>query len=288
MATRGIERILWVYWEMPRGMHTLPPHIALCRRIMEQMARDYTLKVVTPENVRNYIPDLPARVFRVSLAPNGRVERYFRRAARRARAIAVRADYIRAFLLEKYGGLYVDSDAIILGDLQTYFDRLERAGFLVTRRSSFGKSHASVGFYGSVGGGEIIREYATAMRQRLQCNLDHDWNEVGATLLTSIVDRHRGEVAEVSEEEVQPITFEEADQKFASTSIDPDDVITARTRIFMLYSGPFQKSLAGLDEEELFRSDRLISKIFRRALGSRAQSASVAALASSRSRAAFG
>lgn len=101
---------------------------------MERKAVGYTLKVVTSDNLRDYLPDLPDRVFRIALQPRRKWQKYFSRRARRAAAIALRADYIRAFLLERYGGLYVDSDAIVLEDLAPYFEDMERVGFLVMRR----------------------------------------------------------------------------------------------------------------------------------------------------------
>lgn len=252
---------------MPPGVTTLPPHISLCRQIMQQKAIGYKLNVVTPQNLHCYLPDLPGRVFRIALRANGRWERFFGRGRRRTSAIALRADYVRAFLLERHGGIYIDSDAIILKDLAPSFEKLEQAGFLVTRRSSFGKSYVSVNLYGSLAGGPVIKEYAAALRNRLECGLDYGWNEVGAEMLTPIVDRHLKEVAFMSEEEVQPVTFEEADTKFSSTALEIDEVLTEKAIVFMLYSGPFKGSLSGVSEQKLYGSDRLISKVFRRAFG---------------------
>jgi hypothetical protein len=80
---------------------------------------------------------------------------------------------------------------------------------------------------------------------------------------SAAVDRHAHDVGIVSEAEVQPITFEEADEKFASTTLDLKDVLPDQAKIFMLYSGPFKKALAGLSRKELYGSERLVSKAFR-------------------------
>jgi hypothetical protein len=260
-------RTLWVYWEMAPGARELPPHIAICRKIMERKAVGYTLNVVTPQNVRSYIPDLPDRVTKIALKPRGRFEKYFQKGMRRDGAIALRADYIRAFLLENYGGLCIDADAIIIGDLVPIFEKVEDTGFVICRRETFGKSHVSVGFYGSAAHGLVISEYADALRSRLLGALEYDWNEVGAGMLTPIVDKHLGHVAILPERSIQPITFEEADEKFASTDIQIADVITPETKVFMLFSSPFKGALAMLGEDDLLRGDRLISKAFRHALG---------------------
>ena len=265
-----MERILWVYWEMAPGVHSLPPHIALCREIMERNARDYRLNVVTPENIRTYLPDLPDRLSKIALKPRGRIQKYFGRRSRRAAAIAVRADYIRAFLLERYGGIYIDSDAIVLGDLSEFFAAVERVGFTITQRESFGKSHVSINFYGSAPGNSIITEYTDFMRWRITGNLDHTYNEVGADVLTPIVNRHLSNVAIIPERLIQPVTYEDADAKFASTTLELADVVAPEARVFMLYNHPFRRggSMELADREQLINGNTLLSKVFRHALAS--------------------
>lgn len=260
------KRVLWAYWEMAPGTAELPPHIALCREIMERRAIGYDFRLVTPANVRSLLPDLPRRINRITLNPRGRLEKYFGWRERKARAIAQRADYIRAFLLERYGGLYIDSDAIIIGDLAPIFEAVEQTGFAICRRNSFGKSHVSVGLYGSIANGQIIREYCDALRRRIAGPLNYNWNEVGAEMLTPIVDRHVGDVSEIPEKIVQPVTWEAADEIFSSTELQFSEVAPNESAVFMLYSGPFRRSLAGVDRDELISSDRLVSKAFRRGL----------------------
>ncbi len=237
---------------------------------MERKARGYRLNVVTPENVRAYLPDLPDRLNRIALKPRGRFEKYFARRSRRAAAIAVRADYIRAFLLERHGGIYIDSDAIILGDLSEFFDAVERSGFMICRRQSFGKSHVSIGFYGCVSGNPIITEYTNLMRTRLAGSLYYNYNEVGADLLTPIVNRRLSDVAIIPERVIQPVTYEDANEKFASTTLRLTDIVAPETKIFMLYNHPFRRggSLESADLEKLLNSDALLSKMFRNALAS--------------------
>lgn len=257
--------ILWIYWEMPKGQHELPPHIALCRKSMEIHMAGGELQLVTPDNLRRFLPDISNRVFDLALAPVGRIDSLFR-GKRKRRAIAQRADFIRAFLLEKYGGLYIDSDAILLGSLDRYFDLLRSHDFCATRRDSFGKKHISINFYGSRAGGTVISEYAAALRERLKGKLDLDWNEVGEAMLTPIFERHLDIAYAIPEAEVQPITFEVAEAKFRDETLELSDVMAPDTRIFMLYHGPFKSSLKGLDIEALYRGPMLISKAFRAAI----------------------
>lgn len=253
---------LWIYWEMPKGQTELPPHIALCRKSMEIHMSGGELQLVTPDNLQRFLPNISSKIFDLAITPKGRIERLFR-GHRKRRAIAQRADVIRAFLLERYGGFYIDSDAILLGKLDRYFSLLDRYDFCAVRRESFGRSHVSVGFMGSRAHGTVISEYTEALEARIAKSLDIEWNELGAALLTPIFDRHTDSVYAIPERELQPVTFEVADSKFPDESIELRDILAEDARVFMLYSGPFKSSLRGADMEALYRGSMLISKAFR-------------------------
>jgi hypothetical protein len=227
---------------------------------MKVHATNYEVVLVTPDNLKQFLPDIPDRVFDIERGTMDDPRQ------RRIDAIPQRADFIRAFLLEKYGGIYVDSDAISLGDLSGYFSLLRQYDFLAVRRSSFGKTHISVNFMGSRPGGTVVSEYVTQLKDRLRGGLSYEWNEVGQDLLTPIFNRHRHIVFEVPEKEIQPVTWENARSLFVSTSHKLDEIITPRTRIFMLYHGPFKRELRNVGMKELYFSGMLVSAAFRHAL----------------------
>lgn len=261
-----MNRTLWIYWENKPGVRRTPPHIVLCRWIMEYTARGYEVRLVTPETLRHWLPDFPSRLDAIRLRPRGRIEKYLKRRQRRLRAIAVRVDYIRAFLLEKYGGLWIDSDAIVLRDLGPTFDDVENSEFLATRRSSFGRTHVSVNFYGSLPGGQIIAAYCRQLTERLGKSLDYHYNEAGAAMLTHIVDANPNACKILEEKTIQPITFEEAERKFASTSIEPSEIIGEHTLVCMLYNGLFLNTFKNKSLSELYKGEWLLSKIYRKVL----------------------
>lgn len=256
--------MLWLYWETPRGASEAPAYIALCRQSVTVRASRHRVVVVTPDNLDDYLPGLPRRLFEIEAEPVGRLDKYFHKRRRRVSAIAQRADFVRAFLLEKYGGFYLDSDAILLADPEPYFSLLDSFDFCVTRRNSFGKAHVSVNFYGSRAGGIVISEYARLLRQRLAGPLQYDWNEVGAAMLTPIVDGHQEIVFNIPESEVQPVTFERASEVLLNTSVELADVVSRDTKIFMLYNGLFQGPLK--DADILYGSKMLVSQAFRAAI----------------------
>jgi len=257
---------LWLYWETPKGVGEVPPHILLCRKSIAVHARSHEVVLVTPDNLRGYLPDISGRIFEIEAQPNGRVDRYFNRRGRKVSAIAQRADFVRAFLLEKYGGLYIDSDTLLLADPAPYLALLESYDFFAVRRSSRGKTHVSVNFYGSRPHGVIVSEYAELLRRRLKGSPYYHWNEVGAAMLTPVVERHRAISFDIPEQEIQPVTFETAEHLFLETSVNFEDVVAPEARAFMLYHGPFKGPLKNTGLDELYRSDMLVSKAFRAAI----------------------
>lgn len=228
------------------------------------------MRLVTPQNLATYLPGYPHRLFKIAAEPLRRIDKYFNRRGRRTRAIAQRCDYVRALLLEKYGGFYIDSDAILLADLTPYFERLDTYDFCIMRRSSFGKTQVSNGFYGSHPGGTVISEYASQLRRRLAGRLEYSWNETGTDILTPIVNQHRDTTFDIPEREVHPIAYENAKDAFIDRSLELGRVVASDTRMIMLWGHLLRDQLRGISLDELFRGDMLISQAFRAAIPEKA------------------
>ena len=259
------EKTLWLYWEDLPGRET-PAYIRLCRETVAAACEETTPRFVHPGNVARYLPDLDPRVAKFALKPRGRLEKWFGLAKRRRGAVAQKVDFIRAMLLERYGGFWIDADAILLRDPSPYFDLLTEKSFAITRRESHGRNHVSINFYGTRAGGPVMQAYADAMRARIEDSLEFEWNDLGAAMATPIVDRMIDDVVIIPEAEIQPVTFETAEADFVSTQKNPEDLLRADQIVFMLYNGPFKGALKAWSAEDLYGGDILLSKVFRRAL----------------------
>lgn len=91
--------------------------------------------------------------------------------------------FYSCFLLEKYGGLYIDSDAIILRPLDELFDIIQKHEFISTRIISAPIRHISIGLYGSIPNGKIITAYANKLREFIEKSANIN-GEVGAFTIT--------------------------------------------------------------------------------------------------------
>ena len=98
---------LWVYWENKDGKQT-PPIIEICLEIMrKRLSNNFNIVKLDQNNINEYIPEINERKHILDKL-----------------IIAHRVDYYRVLLLNKYGGLYLDADIIVLNDLGDIIDKL--------------------------------------------------------------------------------------------------------------------------------------------------------------------
>ncbi|SEH06259.1 glycosyltransferase [Candidatus Venteria ishoeyi] len=268
--------VLWLYWENLPGRDEPYTHIRLCRKIIKSVCGDMDIHLVTPENLPDYLPDIHPNIHKITLV-NGDD----------SPCLAIKTGFIRVLLLAKYGGIYLDSDAIPLRSLSFVIEDIKRYGFICMRRTSAPKKHISIGFLGARPNNIIIQKYAADLRKRLAQSFQYRWGEIGAWVLTPLVNEYLNQCYIYQEEDVHPIVAEK--QKcFVSKSLDPKDVLRPSTFIFMLYHNIFTGPMAACEEmgypnmkegwlldwseEKLMHSDVLLSKIFRLAVAVAADS----------------
>jgi hypothetical protein len=111
------ERIVWQYWENSDTYPNSIPYIDLCHETVDLHQTDgkgYKVIRLNDKNYHEYIDDINPFIFNLKESEN---------------QLAQKADYIRAKLLYKHGGIWLDSDAIVFRDLDMIFDKLEHYEF---------------------------------------------------------------------------------------------------------------------------------------------------------------
>ena len=104
---------LWVYWENKDGK-TTPSIIELCLEIMRlRLSNNFRMIKLDQHNIVEYIPEIKERKHILEKL-----------------IIAHRVDYYRVLLLNKYGGLYLDADIIVLNDLGDIIKKLEENDYI--------------------------------------------------------------------------------------------------------------------------------------------------------------
>jgi hypothetical protein len=101
---------LWVYWELKNGATKPPDYIELCfETIKKHGIINFNVVFLDEKTVFNYLPSLRKDINELP--------------------IALKTDYIRVLLLEKYGGLWMDADIIMLKDFSDISRMLQNNTF---------------------------------------------------------------------------------------------------------------------------------------------------------------
>ena len=152
------SKIVWVYWENIKR-DTFPTYISLCIDNLYKKTKDTDYKVIylNENNIREYLPNLRKDFDNL--------------------LIAQKTDYYRIALLEKYGGVWIDADVIVMNNLKPIFDKLEEGydyvGFGCTGYecvNGYGKPSNWV--IGSLKNGKLIKRCLNKLDEKLDKKLN--------------------------------------------------------------------------------------------------------------------
>ncbi|MDY3561841.1 class I SAM-dependent methyltransferase [Gemmata sp. JC673] len=239
-----IPRTVWAYWEGP-----LPGYIDLClQTIRKYNARVEVLDRAGFDALHRNDRDLP-----IDTLP-----------------LAQKADFIRAYLLRHYGGLYVDADCVVLRNLDFVFDAADAAGF-VGYREPLG--YMSNSFMATAPGGAVIESHYRHVCDAIRSRRPLAWLDLGSVPLERSVADHRGQSRLLPTELVMPLSWQHS-ERLADRRSDEEHEASFRAEsvCYMLSNNtiknrPATVGLASLSPAELLADSYFLSFLFRRALG---------------------
>ena len=148
---------LWVYWEKP-DQQERPEYISLCIDTMRKNSEKYyNMVLLDDKSVYNYLPNLRKDINKLPLA--------------------LKADYIRIALLQRYGGLWLDADTIMMNDMKQVYDLLEQdydfIGFGCTGDvCKHGHGVPSNGMMGAKKNSELMTKCLVVLNKKLDDNIE--------------------------------------------------------------------------------------------------------------------
>ena len=242
----GFPNVIWQYWET-RGQK--PKYIDGLYEIAKKNS-GVEIVLVVPETLPGYLPDMPDYVHQIE-------------------EVAHKADMIRAMLVCKYGGMWLDSDAIVLKNLQPFFQFLDNADFVGFNDGGKLSPNIKINCFLARAGCAIMSEWVHAQHAKFP-RTKFRWLEVGTALLGPICVRHKKSVKVLPAETVCPIPWNKFDQ-FYSRELDATKIIDS-AHIVMLQNNTMlvkRSPLLGMTVEEIAGENYLISKIVRSAIGAK-------------------
>jgi hypothetical protein len=241
-----MKRIIWQYWEK-KGVKPL-----FVDELYEITKKNSNVDVVlvTPETINEYIPDIPKEILDIE-------------------EMAHKADMIRALLVYHHGGMWLDSDAIVLSDLNWLFDMLSDHDFIGFNNSgTFNNSplNVRINCFLSRPQSNVMKCWVESQHKKFP-KTTFAWTEVGTDLLDPIVMKHKSTVKLLPFDMVCPIKWNEV-ERFSSTWENSRKILRG-AYIVMLSNKSLQQQnpkLARISLTKLSEGDTLMGDIIKKAL----------------------
>ena len=240
--------IIWQYWETKRfkpsfvdGLHEIAKNNSGAEVVL-----------VTPETIQEYIPNIPDEIFQIE-------------------EVAHKADMIRALLIYHHGGMWLDSDAIVLSDLGWLFEMLSEFDFIGFNNNGCFKDqplNVRINCFLSRPKSKIMEEWINAQQSKFP-KVKYSWTEVGTDLLDPIILQNKQQVKLLPFEIVCPIKWNEVSRFFSKWN--DSKRILKNSHIVMLSNKFLHKLnpvLTKMSVEELSNGDTLIADIIKKSLNS--------------------
>ena len=162
------SRNIYIYWVGKE--YTL---ISILRNLMYLHSTNgigYKIHLITEKNIRDYIENIPD--YFSNLCP------------------AHQADFVRVNIICDYGGIWLDSDTIVLNSLDSLFDYIEsKDGFFIKENNYI----LSNGIFGSKAKTHLMIEWKKQIRNLLDIKLGKiNWCDIGNTMLQNIYNTNSG------------------------------------------------------------------------------------------------
>jgi hypothetical protein len=234
----GDRPTIWQYWE-----GSMPPYVALCL-----------------ETVRRHHPDarlLDRHAYDELRLTDAQGEHDLD-------AIdhpAVRADVVRAYLLHRFGGIWLDCDFVLLRPLDDLATLPSGVTFAAFRESGGAFTNALMLAMPS---DPVVAELYRRIRAHLRDDLPVTWLELGASALNPAIEMHPAAVLEIEEDLVSPIPWQRAaqfDEPGDGRALDD-----GRRLGIMLWNASATDDRRQRSQEAVLRGDTLLGALLRHAL----------------------
>lgn len=246
-----MQNVIWLFWQNPPGQKEPPAYVQLCwKTITKHCGNDFDIHLVTTENVRQFLSNIPDSFFKIAQINN-------------------KSNYLRYHLLAEHGGIWLDSDLVLFKSLFSMFELLRDGIDLVATASPTLKhGEPESGFLVSEPRGKVISRAAAYIDHMLGLHPEghvFQWGSLGPAVIRHAVKRQK--YYHLDCEIIMPVPSWEA---FRFDGIEHlGKYITKETYGFMLYHQMFKQArspILDMTEQQLLNTSTLIGQIFRKAL----------------------
>lgn len=229
---------VWLYWE-----GECPEWIKLCRQTITANAPN--ARLLTPETFNElWTTDRDINLDNLH--------------------VAHRADFIRAYLLKHYGGLWIDSDCVAVKSFQPLLEKIGTHDFAAHRERGgyFGNE-----FMFAKPESRIAAAFYERICRTLRSRRNFGWCDLGCVPLTDVINKTDADFAEIDCELIQPICWREVEPYFAAgDDREHESAFHREAFCYMLSNLTLQKYAAANPQKNLLAEDSFFSFLVRQAL----------------------
>ncbi|MFS8979366.1 glycosyltransferase [Cupriavidus necator] len=241
---------VWAYWE-----GECPDWIRACGRTLAAAAP--TLRLLSPETF-NQLRDQDRDIDLSRLQ------------------VAHRADFVRLFLLKRYGGLWVDADCLMLQPLQPVLDLLQQHEMVGHRERS---GLVSNGFLAARPDSRILAAVYAKVCALLRSHQALGWTSIGSEPLTAAVGGHPEGWHELPCQRVQPVCWSQPEAFFEERpATGHEQCFEPQAICYMLSNTEVRKHLARHVGADLLGPQTFFTFLLQRAVGTAGERAAASPL----------
>jgi len=225
-----MEKNLFIYWV--GGDFSL---IAILRKLIflhSNNNKNYILHFITLNNIHQYIPTIP-KIF-YGLRPEHQ------------------ADYIRVNVVCDYGGIWLDSDIIVMDNLDLLFNLVETYNnFMVSDTTSIGN-----GIFGSKKNEPFILEWKKRVNDILTNTItDVEWGTFGTPLINQILVETNLPINVLSgTDTILPVNWRYMKEEFLVKPYDNYNNIVRETQPFLCLCNFVYREINNISEKNILSS----------------------------------
>jgi GH43 family beta-xylosidase len=233
---------LFSYWEGHK-----PDYIKLCEQVLaNKISNDIEYHIVSDSNINEYFSHK-------ELADN----------LNNIKCFAHKGDYIRCCLIYKYGGIWMDSDQILVSNLSEVLDLLKTNDYVTYE---WEKNQPSIGFFAANSGNILLQKWKLSMETLMSTKSEFHWVELGYDILHPIlqdllVNGKLKYYAYDARTSFAPLEWTQHDKFFQDCELE-----TSHLKSVMLYNSKFPDWFKIMSSNDILNSNFMISKILRKNL----------------------
>ncbi len=243
------KKVIWMYWEDKKGTKK-PPYLDLCLETIKCHKGSFEIKLLNEKTIHDYI-DLPPIVNRLA-------------------QLAHKADYIRFMLLYKYGGIWLDSDIIMMRNIDdaviTQLEEYDYVGYGI----EYGKP--SINFMAAQKNCKLLGDHLEkvnvvlkkrALKYFYRRKIKIGWTAIGYDIMWPMASQYKYFNHDFN---MFAPTLWSDHEEFKKEDVEVDKYLSHNPFATMLFNKMMLDSYKTMDANTILNGNSLLSKLFQKAL----------------------